>query len=501
MKIFDSESLRALDQQTIQEDGLKSYQLMERAAERLTQKLLSLISPDKSISFICGPGNNGGDGLAMARMCYHAGRSVIVFLLDSKDYSYDNRLNQNLLEGLDIQIRSLSAPDAVEMLEKSDLIVDALFGSGLSRPITGELGKLVLKINDLKTSIISIDMPSGLFDEVIPEGAIIKASRTLAIQFPRRTFFSSEANAFVGHWELIDIGLSIDGISKTKTDTYLLDHHELIDQNLPVRPVFGHKGTFGHAVMITGSRGMFGASVLSTLACLKSGCGLVTAHVPQACRDIIHLSCPEALMSEDLHIYHVSESPDNLSDFSAIGIGCGLGKNMETTQMLDRFLSKIDDDVPVVFDADAINIIAENKWLERLPNTSVLTPHPGEFARLIGKKLPDWKNWDVQREMAVKSQIVIVLKGHHTTVALPDGRFFYNQTGNNGMATGGSGDVLTGLLTGLLAQWKDSSMAALCAVYLHGLAADLKLKSQSPETLLARDIIDGFGEAFHILRS
>ncbi len=325
------------------------------------------------------------------------------------------------------------------------------------------------------------------------EGAIIRADYTLSFQIPKLAFLLPENDQFVGHWEILDIGLSAEYINKTTTDYFYMEKRD-IKPMLKSRRKFAHKGSFGHALLIAGGYGKMGAAILASKACLRSGVGLLHSHVPKAAIQIMQTATPETMLSIDRYENYFSEIPD-LSPFNAIGIGPGLGMEHQSQMALKLLIQEFQH--PIVFDADALNILAENKtWLSFIPKESILTPHPKEFERLAGKWSNDFEKLQMLKDFSFKHGVYIILKGANTVTCFPDGRHFFNSNGNPGMATAGSGDVLTGLITGLLAQGYSPGIAAVIGVYLHGLAGDIAAKKLGFEAMLAGDIIDNIGRAF-----
>jgi NAD(P)H-hydrate epimerase len=355
-------------------------------------------------------------------------------------------------------------------------------------------------MNDLPNIIVAIDIPSGLMGEDntgnYPE-KIVRADFTLTFQFPKISFLFAENEPFTGKWEVLPIGLHPEGIVQVSSDFYFVEKED-VKGMIPARTKFAHKGTFGHALLIAGSYGKMGASVLASKACLRAGVGLLTAHVPHFGYSIIQTVVPEAMVSIDDHDSIFTGFPD-LVPFTAIGAGPGLGMKSNTKKALKELVEKAK--VPLVLDADALNVLSENKeWLNELPEKSILTPHPGEFNRLVGETANSWERIEKQRQMAKEFKIILVLKGAFTTIALPDGKLFFNSTGNPGMATAGSGDSLTGIILGLLAQRIPPEHAAIAGVFLHGLAGDMASRIKSEHALIAGDITEFLGEAFWELK-
>jgi hydroxyethylthiazole kinase-like uncharacterized protein yjeF len=348
--------------------------------------------------------------------------------------------------------------------------------------------------------VIAIDIPSGLFGEDNRENDydhVIRADYTLTFQFPFLSFFFDRNEPFVGKWRVHDIKLHPEAIEKTETD-YQTIEKEQVARLLPSRNTFAHKGTFGHALVISGCYGMMGAALLAGESCLRAGTGLVTLHVPRFGYSIIQTGFPEALVSLDQSDILFSEPPE-LSPYSAIGIGPGIGCKQNTGKGLMMVLERAE--VPLLIDADGLNLLsAHPEWLDLLPEGTILTPHPKEFDRLAGKSKDSYERHLKQREFAAKHKVIVVLKGAYTGIAAPDGQYWFNTTGNPGMATGGSGDVLTGLITGLLAQDVRPLDAAIMGVYLHGRAGDLAADELGQEALIAGDMVRKLGAAFKELR-
>ncbi|MEN8156988.1 MAG: NAD(P)H-hydrate dehydratase [Bacteroidota bacterium] len=497
MKIFKAEQVRDIDSYTIQHEPIASIDLMERAATRLTGWYVRHFHTDRRVVIFAGPGNNGGDALAMARML--AGRQFRVecHLLAFGKLSEDCAENkQRLLDQGLVAFYELSEGDELPVIDKGDVVVEGIFGSGLTRRVSGFPGLVINHINSHAKTVISIDIPSGLFGEDNTEndyGSVIRASLTLTLQFPFLSFFFSENDPHVGAWRVQDIKLHRAVIEDTQTP-YQTIEKEQVAATLPVRPRFAHKGTFGHALMISGCYGMMGAALLAGESCLRGGAGLVTLHVPRFGYSIVQTALPEAIVSMDQSDILFSEPPD-LQPYTAIGIGPGLGCKPNTGKGMKTLLERAG--VPLVIDADGLNILSDHpEWLQLLPEGTILTPHPKEFDRLAGETSSSYKRHLRAREFASKYKVIVVLKGAYTAIATPDGHYWFNTTGNPGMATGGSGDVLTGLITGLLAQGIAPLDAALAGVYLHGLAGDLAAETSSQEAMIAGDIIAKLGAAF-----
>ena len=450
----------------------------------------------RKVAIFAGRGNNGGDGLAIARLLRLMRYNVSVYMLaGSEKLSPDALTNYQRLT--DFPPHVLNGNKLPE-LHTSDIVIDALFGTGLTRPLEGLAALTVAHINKSGCTVVSIDMPSGLFCDDNRQNNpanIIRAHHTLTFQQPKLSFFFAENADAVGRWEALDIGLSPEAIEKQNSIYYTLQKRNIA--SVPPRRRFSHKGDYGHACLIAGSYGMMGACVLATKACLRAGAGLVTAHVPQRGNDIMQISVPEALVSIDECSEVFSKVP-NLSRYSAIGAGCGIGKRPETQQALFLLLKSMNGcSTKLVLDADALNILSENRdWLKLLPPDSILTPHPKEFDRLTDASGNGYERHLRQIEMARRYSVIIALKGAYTSIAAPDGTCFFNTTGNPGMATGGSGDVLTGIIVSLLAQGWQPLTAACTGVWLHGAAGDSAARKHGHQAMIAGDIIKHIGKAF-----
>lgn len=495
MKIFSAEQIRAWDQFTIINEPVASHELMWRAADALVQWLRAyeLYRP---VCFVCGTGNNGGDGLAAARILHLAGWPVSVIICrfsagSSADFNY---YLAEMPEG--IRVVTLSAAADFLSPEPEEIIVEALLGSGLNRPPQGEYALLIERLNQLPNEKVAVDLPAGLFADRHTPGPCFRAAHTISFQIPKKAFFFPENAAYTGKWTVLPIGLHPEYEQNTPVSTFFFTAPDASAMRRP-RATFSHKGTFGHALLCCGSRGKTGAAVLSARACLRAGAGLLTVRVPAGSLNILQIAVPEAMCLPDTSEHEWTTVPD-VGAYSAIGVGCGTGTSPATALALQQLLQQTSR--PMVLDADALNILAAHpEYWPLVPENSILTPHPKEFERLFGATAHDFDRHDRHRSMAIRHKVVIVLKGAYTATALPDGRVFFNATGNPGMATAGSGDVLTGIITGLLAQGYSPEEAALLGVYAHGSAGDTATAVQSVESLIAGDLIEHLGWAFRAM--
>lgn len=492
MKLLSAPQIHEWDAYTMAHQPVTSINLMERAARACTQWLLAhLPQPLGTIRICCGKGNNGGDGLAIARQLIQEGIQPEVYILEfGAPGTPDFQTNLQRLHGLSHPVHFIQDVTFFPVLHKEDIVIDALFGSGLNRPLQGLSEQLVAHINESGARIIAIDVPSGMYIQASCMGhTVVKATDTLTFQSQKLCLLLAENAVHTGAVTVLDIGLLPEFPDTVNTPWHITTPADIHAVYRP-RTAFGHKGTYGHALLVAGSRGKMGAAVLAARACLRSGIGLLTVHVPEIGYQVIQTSVPEAMCITTLH----ESTPEK---YACMGIGPGLGTDEEAVALLDTLLHWAAQ--PLVLDADALNIISRHpQYLSRIPAQSVLTPHPREFDRLFGPHQNEVERLEKALAISQEWPWVIVLKGHHTLVAW-NGQGYFNSTGNAGMATGGSGDVLTGIITALLAQYKEALPAAMLGVYLHGLAADLALDTQSMESLLPSDIIATLGKAFQQL--
>lgn len=496
LKILSSEQIKEADQYTILHERISSTDLMERAALAFTKIFTARYHPAKPVCIFCGYGNNGGDGLAIARLLIQENYHVSVYLLaDQKNYAPDHLVNLARLQQLNEQtIFTIQSDADIPGLPDSSIVIDALFGSGLNRPLSGLVGLLVEKLNSLPVIRVAVDIPSGLFADHITNGTVFKAHQTITFELPKLAFLFPENNAYTGHWEIASIGLHPDYIQSAAA-THFLSEQKDIAKLVKGRQTFDHKGIFGHAYIHAGSEGKMGAAILCAKACLRTGAGLATVHAAAGTAGTLNTAIPEAMTWSSTR---KKNNEDLWSRFSAAVFGPGIGTDKKASAAFLQRLKKVN--VPSVFDADALNIIArQKKGLKLLPPNSIITPHLKEFERLAGSSEHWEKRHLRQLELSHRHSIFIVLKGAYTCITTPDQQSYFNPTGNPGMAKGGSGDVLTGMIAGLLAQQYPPLDACLLSVYLHGLAGDLAVKKESVHSLLASDIIASIGDAYRAL--
>ena len=503
MKIFTSTQIHELDRYTIENEPIPSLDLMERAAKALTQAITEMYSVTTPVVVFAGPGNNGGDALAVARLMADKNYQVSVYLFNiNGNLSPDCAANkQRLQENKRIRqfvevIEEFNPP----VLEANMLVVDGLFGSGLNKPLAGGFASLVKYINSSPAQVVAIDIPSGLMTEdntYNVRANIVRADHTLTLQQVKLSFLFPENQQFVGNLRVLDIRLSEEGMRKLESQYTIVEENDVRQLMLPRSP-YAHKGQMGNALLIAGSYGMAGAAILAARACMRAGVGKVTVNSPKRNLPLLQVAVPEAIVQNSLEETYFAEAVDT-EDFNALGIGPGLGQSEQTAIAMISQLRRTQ--CPIVADADAINILANHRaWLQQLPQDIIMTPHPKELDRLEGHSADSYERLTKASNLAERLKGYIVLKGHHTAICCPGGHILFNSTGNAGMATAGSGDVLTGIITGLLARGYKPQDACIVGVYLHGLAGDIAAHELGEESLTASDIINCLPRAFKRLK-
>lgn len=487
--VLNPEQIRKVDQLTVEKLNIDFIQLMEQAGEAASQWITEKYPLQKSFTIICGKGNNGGDGLVIARLLSEKAREVNVMIIEGagkETEAFQKNLDQ-LNKLSKSNIITIGVADQLDEKIEDTIIIECLFGNGLNRAPEGLPLGVIQWINRQQIKVVSIDVPAGMLpDSVIADKTCVQADVTLCFEVPRLPFFFAETGKYCGEWHLLKIGLDEESIHSQKGRIFLSEAEDLKHWIKP-RNAFSYKNNFGHALLLAGSAGKCGAAVLTATACLRAGAGLVTVRTPQSCKDAIHTAIPEAMVNADAGTDHL-EVPAYPLEYEVIGIGPGIGTNKETGNVLKRLFQ--DYKGAMVLDADAINLLSENKtWLSFLPHGSILTPHIGEFKRLAGEITDPFQRLEMQKEISRKYNCYIILKGRYTMIACPDGSVIINSTGNPGMATAGSGDVLTGIITALKAQGLSSLAAAVSGVYLHGRAGDLAAQKTGQAGLIASDII------------
>lgn len=499
MKIFTAAQIHELDKYTIENEPIESIDLMERAAKALTRAIMDEYNSLMPVIVFAGPGNNGGDALAVARMLAENNYTVTVYLFNvngklsndcavNKVRLMDNRRVKNFIE-----VRQEFEPP---VLEEGMLIIDGIFGSGLNKPLAGGFASLVKYINSSAATVVSIDVPSGLMTEdntYNVRANIIHADLTLTLQHVKLAFLFKENQPYIGRLKVLDIRLSKEGIQKLDANYTMLEEND-VRQLIQPRSAFAHKGEMGHALLIAGSYGMGGAAVLAAKACLRAGCGKLTVHSPKKNNMVLQISVPEAIIQLDREETTFSE-PIDTEEYHVVGIGPGLGTSEQTAIAMISQIRR--SQCPIVADADALNMLGTHRsWMQQLPKGMILTPHPKELDRMEGNCADSYERLVKASNLAERIQGYVILKGHYSALCMPDGHVIFNSTGNAGMATAGSGDVLTGIITGLLARGYKQAEACLLGMYLHGLAGDIAAKELGEESLIASDLIQYLPKAF-----
>jgi NAD(P)H-hydrate epimerase len=505
MKILSTTQTREADAYTIEHEPIMSIDLMERASRTFVEWFVEQFPKAKfeMVSVICGKGNNGGDGLAIARLLEAKGYDIAIFILNLTDkVTADFKTNLERVEQLQglnkLVIKEITSVEDMPVFGGEEILIDAILGSGLSRPIEGELAEILNFLNECENTVVAVDIPMGVFTDAPTTGACIQADYTFAFEFPKLAFLFPENFHFVGDFVTKPIGLDKKFIEAADSPYYYITA-DIVKKIYKKRDKFAHKGVFGHALLIMGSYGKMGAAILATRACLRAGVGLVTVHVPICGYEVMQTAVPEAMVSLDEDRFIFTKVYD-LPKYSTIAIGCGLSTKNRTRNALCYMLKHMSS--PTVLDADALNILGQSPdWFEYIPKNSILTPHPKEFERMFGKAYDNFERNELQRQKAQEFGVYIILKGANTCIATPEGDCYFNSTGNPGMGTAGSGDVLTGILAGLLAQEYNPLEACILGVYIHGLAGDIAAEIESEESLTAGDLVSYLGKAFLNLRA
>ncbi|WP_420147061.1 NAD(P)H-hydrate dehydratase [Spirosoma sp.] len=495
MKILNVDQIRALDDATIRHEPIAPINLMERAALAFVDWFIDRFPDTTTTKIFCGLGNNGGDGMAIARLLLERDYPVEVNVVRYAPRESDDCMhNHRRLKLVTENIRYIEFSRDIPTIRHNEVIIDAILGTGLSRPTEGIVKEVILAINRTQATVVSVDIASGLYTDQAnsPTDVIIEPDYTVTFQLPKLAFMLPKNGRYVGEWHTVDIRLYKRSIDLAPTPYYYTQPQEA-RLLLHKRERYSNKGTFGHALLLVGSHGKMGAAVLAARACLRSGVGLLTVQVPRCGYSILQMAVPEAMCLPDGHQNVLTGSSEiegpSPSDYSTVGIGPGIGKAPETLSMLKALLPKLKK--PIVIDADALNLLSENReLLNQLPKNSILTPHPKEFERLTKKWDDDYQKLDILREFSKKYNVVVVLKGAYSAVATPSGDVHFNSTGNPGLSTGGTGDVLTGVLTALLAQGYDPVEAAVLGVFAHGLAGDKVAEQRGQIGMIASDVID-----------
>ena len=501
MKILSPAQTYEADQATIKNFPISSTDLMEKAASKCYDWIIERFpDPSRRIHVYCGMGNNGGDGLVISRLLLEKGFRVFTYLICfSGKRSDDFNINLTRLTEMTDSIKEVRQGSDFPIIDKEALVIDAIFGIGLKRTPNGFTKDFIQYLNASSATVISIDMPSGLFAECKLEDkeAVVKSTYTISFQTPKLAFLLPDHQVYINYWKILDIELDPDYLENAKSVYHFVDHNFIISF-IKKRERFSHKGTFGHSLLIGGSFGKVGAVILASKAALKAGSGLVSTYIPKCGYSAMQTSNPEVMVEVDdekyLQFFNIKTKPN------AIGIGPGLGTHSKTKKGFVEFV--MDAKVPLVIDADGLNILSEHEdLLKMIPKGTILTPHPKEFQRLVGSWTNDYEKLEKQLDLSSRLECVVVLKGAYTSIAY-QGKLYFNSSGNPGLATAGSGDVLTGIITGLLAQGYTCLQAAILGVYIHGRAADVGIVStESMESLTAMDCINYLGKVFNEFNS
>jgi NAD(P)H-hydrate epimerase len=494
MKIFSAAQMQKWDAFTIANEPIASVNLMERAATACCKWLIGKNFGLQHFRIFCGKGNNGGDGLAIARLLLAHQCRVTVYILEFGNIgTNDFQANLEKLHTCSSDIHFLQSPDFFPVIDETDIVIDALFGTGLNKPLEGISAALVSHINLFHVPVIAIDLPSGLSADTSSKGMnIIRATHTLSFQNYKLAFLLPENEMYCGEVHILHIGMH-PAFEQQEETLFEMNDIELIASLYKPRKRFTHKGTYGNAALVTGSYGMMGAAVLSASACLRSGVGKLTCYIPKCGYDIVQASIPEAMcrVAGDEYI----TSAKAIEKFDTIGIGPGMGIHASSGELVKEILMAADK--PMLIDADALNIIANNpELLAAIPPCSILTPHPKEFERLFGHVSDDFDRLQLALKKSKEYNLYIIVKGHFSFISSPEGRGYFNNTGNPGMATAGSGDVLSGVITALLAQGYTALQSCIMGTWLHGSAGDIAAGLYSEEAMIAGDIIACLPEAF-----
>ncbi|MDP3437423.1 MAG: NAD(P)H-hydrate dehydratase [Bacteroidales bacterium] len=470
MKIFTSGQIAQIDRITLNSQSISEDELILRVADVLAKWITGNIHlKNRRVLVFAGPGKNGKDAVALSTIL--AGQNIRCELF---------------------QVNQLESVSDIPEIDKGCLIIDGVFGTGLSRRPEGIYARVIRSINNSNAEVISIDIPSGLLsDTMTPDSnaAVIKADITLTLEFPKLAMFFKENSQYIGEWRVLDIGLDNDAKQTIDTPYYVIDK-KYVSSVIKRRVRSSHKGDYGHALLVAGSYGMAGAAILCAKGALRSGAGLVTLSVPEELYQIVQVSVPEAMC--------ITSKLTDYERFTTIAVGPGIGTSPETVKRFQNLLKSYTN--PMVIDADGLNIISVNReMLELIPQYSVLTPHPKEFSRLAGEFGDSTQALQLQRSFSLKYKVYVLLKGANTSLSTPEGEIWFNVCGNPGMATGGSGDVLTGVIAALMAQGYSPKESAISGIFIHSTSGDFAAKKFGEISMTAGDIVNNLEEAFKIV--
>ncbi len=499
MKLFTTQQLNDIARYTIEHDKISIIDFVERVAEGVAFEIEARWRPGKPVVVFAGCEDNGAQALAVARILSEHGYKPEVYLINVGGNALNTtcKAYRDALLALDTDIyfNEIVKEFSIPRLSSNHLVIDGLFGPGIKEGLKGGYRTLVQYINDSGATVVSIDVPSGMFGDSNPFAVnrdIIHADLTLAIQFPRIAFFNPDNAELVGEWKIIDIGMNETSIRNTQARHHLIEADE-IKSLLKSRPLHCSKADFGAGLLIAGSYGMMGAAVLGARGAIRSGIGKLTVQSPKCGYQIMQSSVPDVLYQYNKGEYYITQLEVD-KPFDAVAIGPGIGTNDATLQALENFL--LARTSPVILDADALNCIARKPTLlNSVPVLSIITPHIGEFDRLFGQHTSAEMRLQKAVEMARFYNIIIVLKGHYTATVRPDGVVCFNSSGTPAMATAGSGDVLTGIILSLVAQGYKPEQASMMGVYIHGIAGELAAREHGEYGVTASDIANSVGRA------
>ncbi len=494
-KIFHAAQIKQCDAYTIAHEPIVSVDLMERAARGLCNYIKEHMQAS-AYAIYCGQGNNGGDGLALARMLHEENKKVSVFIVREKEKgSHDFEINLQRLQAIaNISVNFISEVNELETPSNDAVLIDALLGTGINGTPKGLTKDVIHFINKCRHDVIAVDLPSGLLCDapVTDKSTVVRANITLSFQFYKLAFLLPENDEFIGKTVIIPISLSEQFIQNEASKLFMPDIKSIASM-LPKRSKVSHKGNFGHVLLIAGSEGKYGAALLAAKACLRSGVGLLTVHSSNGLETPLNIALPSAMFSSGSNDQYVKNIPD-LDKYNSIAIGCGIGTHSDTQKALKLLIQE--SKIPLILDADALNILSENKtWLSFLPPESILTPHHKEFERLVGKWDNSYERIKLQKEFSLKYHCYIVFKGAYTCISSPSGNCYFNSTGNPGMAKAGSGDTLLGIIAACVANSSSILEACISAVYIHGLAGDMAQERFGERSMLPEDLIETIGTA------
>ncbi|MCM1021494.1 MAG: NAD(P)H-hydrate dehydratase [Muribaculum sp.] len=501
MKLFTNDQIRSIERQVIKNEGVTTIELVERAASAISWEIMSRWRQSKKVLIFAGPGNNGADALAVASMLIEEGYTVEALLFNIFDKLSEACIHyrDKLKEMSPTSLTEITSDFTPPFISTDILVIDGLFGSGLKEPLTGGFQSLVDYINNSSATIISIDIPSGMFaewnDRILSRNAI-HATLTLAIEFPRLAFFIPDNAEFLGEWKVLDIKLASAEVRTEKSPYFLLekaDAHRLIRR----RNKFTSKSDYGSCLLAAGSYGMMGAAVMAARGALRAGVGRITVHSPRCGFNALQTGLPEAMFehdSNDIVITNITLK----HDYNVIAVGPGIGTHEYTVRAVEALISAAQK--PLVIDADALNCIAQRpSMLDHIPPMSVITPHSGEFDRLFGAHTSHELRLKKAIEKAKYYNIIILLKGYYTTVIRPDGKIYFLNNGTPAMATPGSGDVLTGIISALMAQGYSPDISAALGAFIHSQAGTIAAAEHGEYGVLASDIANATGKAIKII--